>query len=171
MQPEAALVRLNFVALVTALDALASGRAEAADPERYESLPENGSRLAAHAGHERDGGRRDGRRAVHRRTSALRASRLVREVNGRAHAVMGRPHRGSRRSAASTARCDTIDATGLVAAPALRRTLREGDEVTLPDWTTWKGATLSVGEPGALLLLEPIAGQTARYVVKQIVRP
>lgn len=42
---EAPLVRLNFVALLTALDALASGRVRQADPARYETLPENEARL------------------------------------------------------------------------------------------------------------------------------
>src|SRR5688572_15327735 len=43
--PDPPLVRLNFVALVAALDALASGRVEQADPRRYESLPMNESRI------------------------------------------------------------------------------------------------------------------------------
>ena len=43
--PDRALVRMNFVALVSALDAIASGRVAQADPARYEELPENGSSL------------------------------------------------------------------------------------------------------------------------------
>lgn len=43
--PDRALVRMNFVALVTVLDALASERVMQADPARYESLPENGGSL------------------------------------------------------------------------------------------------------------------------------
>ncbi|HSC26855.1 MAG TPA: M14 family zinc carboxypeptidase, partial [Vicinamibacterales bacterium] len=42
--PDPALVRLNFIALVSALDAIASGRVNRADPRRYESLPVNESR-------------------------------------------------------------------------------------------------------------------------------
>ncbi len=41
VNPDAELIRLNFVALVQALDALATGRAEAAQVQRYESLPMN----------------------------------------------------------------------------------------------------------------------------------
>ena len=40
-EPDPYLVRLNFVALMTALDALATGRVQQADPKRYESLPIN----------------------------------------------------------------------------------------------------------------------------------
>ncbi len=43
--PDRALVRLNFVALVSALDALASGRVSGADPSVYEGLPENDGNL------------------------------------------------------------------------------------------------------------------------------
>ncbi len=39
------LVRLNFIAILSALDALATGRVEKADPRRYEELPMNESRL------------------------------------------------------------------------------------------------------------------------------
>jgi hypothetical protein len=43
--PDRMLVQLNFVAVVTALDALASGRVSQADPAVYERLPENDSNL------------------------------------------------------------------------------------------------------------------------------
>ncbi|HEX8703431.1 MAG TPA: M14 metallopeptidase family protein [Myxococcaceae bacterium] len=42
--PDAALLRLNFVALVSALEALASGAAEQADLARYDSIPLNESK-------------------------------------------------------------------------------------------------------------------------------
>jgi len=42
--PDPPLVRLNFVALVRALSALADGSVHRADPARYDSLPENESR-------------------------------------------------------------------------------------------------------------------------------
>lgn len=43
--PDRTLVRLNFVAIVTALDAIASGRVSKADPAVYERLPENDGNL------------------------------------------------------------------------------------------------------------------------------
>ncbi|WP_044900775.1 M14 family metallopeptidase [Myxococcus stipitatus] len=48
LPPDEPLVRLNFVALATALDALASGRAEQADLSRYDSIPENDSSGIVH---------------------------------------------------------------------------------------------------------------------------
>ncbi len=44
-EPDEMLVQLNFVALASALDALASGRARTADPAVYDALPQNESRL------------------------------------------------------------------------------------------------------------------------------
>ena len=44
-RPDESLTRLNYVALLTALDALASGRVDSASVARYESLPENEDRL------------------------------------------------------------------------------------------------------------------------------
>jgi hypothetical protein len=44
-EPDRALVRLNFVALVTALDAIASGRAAAHQTAAYDTLPVNESNL------------------------------------------------------------------------------------------------------------------------------
>ena len=43
--PDAALVRLNFVAIVSALDALATGQVERSDTQRYETLPMNESKM------------------------------------------------------------------------------------------------------------------------------
>ena len=42
-EPDPALVRLNFVAILAALDALATGAVNRASPERYDSLPLNAS--------------------------------------------------------------------------------------------------------------------------------
>ncbi|HSG00870.1 MAG TPA: M14 family zinc carboxypeptidase [Vicinamibacterales bacterium] len=44
LNPDPPLVRINFVALVAALSALADGSVHRADPARYDSLPENESR-------------------------------------------------------------------------------------------------------------------------------
>jgi hypothetical protein len=168
-QPEAVLVRLNFVALVTAIDALATGRVDAADPARYESLPENGSRLlhtlvtnatmmpgTAVAPFTADVG--------------IAANRLVRDVNGtRTLSWASRIEDVGDLSVYGA--LNTVDATGLVATPVLSPSVSEGDEVTLPDWATWKGPTLSAAEPGALLLLKPIDAAAKRYLVNRLVRP
>jgi hypothetical protein len=44
IEPDPALVRMNFVAIVSALDALATGNVDKADPKRYETLPMNESK-------------------------------------------------------------------------------------------------------------------------------
>ena len=45
-EPDPALVRLNFVAILSALDALATGNVDKADPKRYDSLPMNESKCS-----------------------------------------------------------------------------------------------------------------------------
>jgi len=50
---------------------------------------------------------------------------------------------------------EDIDATGLTVAPAFDDRAAEGDLVRLPDWSAWRGPTLTVGQPGALFLLAP----------------
>ena len=167
--PEAALVRLNFVALVTALDAIASGRAEEADPRHYESLPENGSRLL-HTVVRNATVVTGAGVAPFTGDIGIGASRLVREVNGvRELSWAARiEDLGDLRVYGAL---HTIDAAGLIAAPLIVPEASEGDRLALPDWTTWKGATLSVGERGAILLLQPLDGAEGRYLVKKIVKP
>jgi hypothetical protein len=43
-EPDPPLVRLNFIAILSALDSLATGQVDNADPERYEALPKNESK-------------------------------------------------------------------------------------------------------------------------------
>ena len=43
-EPDPPLVRLNFIAILSALDSLATGQVDKADPERYEALPKNESK-------------------------------------------------------------------------------------------------------------------------------
>ena len=88
--PDRALVRMNFVALLTALDALASGRVDDADPARYETLPFNDSMLL----HTLDHGRQH--RARHRRRPVSRRHRHCR-VACRSRAGTARDRSGSRR--------------------------------------------------------------------------
>ena len=55
---------------------------------------------------------------------------------------------------------EDIDATGLTATPAFDDAAREGDLVRMPDWSAWQGATIAVGQPGALFLLAPASTGT-----------
>jgi hypothetical protein len=45
IEPDPSLVRLNFVGILSALDALATGNVDKADPKRYETLPMNESKV------------------------------------------------------------------------------------------------------------------------------
>jgi len=38
----------------------------------------------------------------------------------------------------------------------------------MPDWTAWKGSTISIGQPGDLVLLRPIA--SGRFRVERVLR-
>ncbi|HEY8551318.1 MAG TPA: M14 family metallopeptidase [Vicinamibacterales bacterium] len=165
--PDRELVRLNFVAILSALDGLASGRVEAADVERYESLPHNDNRLL-HA-------------LVTEATViagtgvppfiadiGLSGQRSVQERDGRR--VLRVAHRiadlGDLRVYGALER---IDAAGLTAVPLVDEQVKAGDEIRLPDWGTWKGPTLSVGQPGRFLLVEPVPERDGTWrVVRRV---
>jgi hypothetical protein len=51
---------------------------------------------------------------------------------------------------------EDVDATGLTVTPAFDEAAREGDVVRMPNWSTWRGPTLAVGQPGRLFLLGPM---------------
>ena len=172
--PDRALVRMNVVALLTSLDALASGRVDSADTARYESLPFNDSMLLhtliAHATIAPGTGV-----APFRGDIGIAGLRVVREV-------------GADRKVGFAAKIEelgdlrvfgaleTIDATGLTAAPLWDKSLKVGDEVTLPppsrptspaSPTSPTSPTLAPGQPAAVVLLRPTAGGT--YLVERVV--
>ena len=164
--PDAALVRLNFVALVSSLEALASGRVDAADPRRYESLPMNGSgvlyRLIRHASIVPGTGvapfTGDVGLVVNRGVQTAKGPRQMR-VTTRIDDI------GDLRVFGAL---ETIDGEGLTVAPLFDAALRVGDETQLPDWGTWKGNTIASGQPGDLVLLRPTAG--GRFRVERVLR-
>jgi hypothetical protein len=154
--PDAARVRLNFVALVTALDGLASGRAAAHATTAYDTLPLNESNLFA----------------ICVRNVRIMAGTGVEPFLGdvglntsRSLATGG----GPRRLDVSATIADVgdlrvfgaleeIDGTGLTLTPAFDDKARDGDLVALPDWATWRGSVVAPGQPGALFLLAPARG-------------
>lgn len=166
-EPDRPPVRLNFVALVTVLDALASGRVRAADPARYESLPVNESRLFAM--------RISGAMIVagtgvapFRGDVGVGTTRAVRTENGRREIMLsGRiEDLGDLRVYAAL---EEIDATGLTLAPNYLPSARPGDPVVLPDWrSTPPPTTIAVGQPAQFLLLRPAAAPGA-YVVERVI--
>lgn len=166
-EPDRALVRMNFVALLSALDALASGRAHEADPARYESLPLNESRLfhtlIANATIVTGSGV-----APFTGDVGIVGTRVVsRDGGGRALGWAARiEDLGDLRVYGAL---ETVDATGLTVAPLFRPDARPGDRVMLPDWRRYRGARIAPGQPGELLLLRPQA--EGGFVVERVVRP
>lgn len=169
-KPDELLVRTNFVALVTALDALASGRVNKADPKRYETLPFNDSKLlhtlitnatiVPGTGVEPFTG-----------DVGISGTRVVRQQDGQR--TMGMATRiddiGDLRIYGAL---NTIDAQGLRLTPVFDEAVKAGDvvkEAQLAAWVSgWKGATVTIGQPANFLLLEPAADQT--FTVKRVIR-
>ncbi len=165
--PDAAGVRLNFVALVTSLEALATGAVERADPRRYDSLPMNTDsnvfyRLIRHASIVAGTGV-----APFGGDVGLVVSRAVQTVNGdRQLRVTTRVDDvGDLRVLGAL---ETIEADGLTLAPLFDPALQAGDEVRLPDWTAWTGNTIATGQPGDLVLLRPTTA--GRFRVERVLR-
>src|SRR5688572_29857265 len=162
--PDPALVRLNFIAIVSALDALATGNVNRADPRRYESLPMNESGLLYIAVRNAtvingagvgpfiadigiSGNRRvrtnDGKREIQVATSIsdlgdLRTAGAMRE----------------------------IDATGMTAVPDTG--YEEGAVVDLPDWKRTTERTIGTGQPARIALLRPT--EDGKYRVEIVLR-
>jgi hypothetical protein len=163
--PDRMLVRVNFVGLLTALDALASGDVDHADPARYESLPINDSLLLhtiiSNALIVTGTGV-----AAFKGDIGITASRSIRTSSGR-------------RSVGLSARIEDIgdlrvygaleriNAEGLVAAPVRHPALKVGDTVSLEPQRN-KGPSLAVGQPAAVALLSRQA--SGKYRVERIVR-
>jgi Zinc carboxypeptidase len=173
--PDRTLVRTNFVALVTALDAVASGRVHKADPKRYESLPFNESRLLhtviANATLISGTGVPPFVADI-----GIAATRVVRRQGaepGMEERTLGWSARIADLGDLQTSGAlNAIDATGLSAAPLWDANVKAGDEASLPDWSGWKGATLAVGQPANVVLLAPLADGSAkgRYRVERVIR-
>jgi hypothetical protein len=171
-EPDAALVRLNFIAILSALDALATGNVDRADPKRYESLPVNESRmfyvLVQQATVVSGTGTPPFAADI-----GISANRRVRTVDGRRQIQLQanindlgdlRTHAGLR----------TLDARGLVAAPLWDPALKEGQEVDLPDFSRRPSErVIAPGQPAEIVLLRPLndpSRPAARYVIDTIVK-
>ena len=166
-KPDEDVVRLNFVALMAALDAVASGRVHEAGAARYESLPVNesglfallvrgaaivtGTGVAPFIG---DVG-----------IGALRAVRGEIDGDREFFQVLRVDDLGDLRVFSAL---ETIDAVGLYLAPDWDPVLEPGIEISVPDWTTVKASTpLAPGAPANLVLLRSIGGD--RYRVERVI--
>jgi hypothetical protein len=165
-EPDRHLVRLNFVAIVTALDALASGRVHQADKRRYDDLPLNGSNVLYQLI----------RRATvvngtgvppYTADLGIVGQRIVRPVNGKPRLLM--QARVEELGDLSTfGAMETIEAAGLTVAPLLDADTKPGDAVSLPsNWSKTTGV-VATSQPANLMLLRPQAD--GRYVVERVFR-
>ena len=163
-EPDPPLVRLNFIAILSALDALATGQVDKADPDRYESLPMNESRMfyvliknatvingAGAPPYTADIGIGGNRRV--RTTGGSREVQISSSIED-----MGdlRANGGLR----------TIDATGLTAVADIG--YESGSLVDLPDWKAQSTPSIGVGQPARVALLRPEQG--GRYRVEVVLK-
>jgi hypothetical protein len=161
-EPDPPLIRLNFVAILSALDALATGSVNKADPKRYESLPVNESGLfyvllrnatvingAGVEPYLADIGISGNRRV--RTTGSTREIQVVTSINDL----------GDLRNAGALR---DVDATGLTAVPDTGYTA--GATVDLPDWKNKSDATIATGQPARIALLRPV--EDGKYRVELI---
>ncbi|WP_223756976.1 M14 metallopeptidase family protein [Myxococcus sp. RHSTA-1-4] len=162
--PDEPLVRLNFVALATALDALATGRAEQADVARYETIPENNSSGLVHlllkdVGLFGAGGRpftADVGIAVTREVRR-QGTQLILDHVGKVEEL------GDLRVLGAI---ETVEGAGLFAVPLAGRTVKEGDTVRLDK----PGAQpVEPGQLAELMLLKPLE-QASSYRVEHVIR-
>ena len=164
--PDRTLVQLNFVALVTVLDALASGRVADADPSLYEGLPQNDSALfhtIVRGGTVVPGTGVEPFRA----DVGLAGTRVVRRgANGRELRWQGSiQDLGDLRVYGAL---ETIDATGLLVAPAYTDAAA-GQEVTLPAGDGGpKAPKIVVGGTARLWLLSKTVA-AGRYRLERVV--
>jgi hypothetical protein len=165
--PDPALVRLNFIALMSALDALATGAVDDADPRRYDSLPLNESR---------------GLSILVRNATLITGTgvppftadigivttRRVRDSDGRRQleSSMTVEDLGDLRTLGALR---TIDATGMTVVPLASDAIEPGQVVDLPEWKATRRATVSVGQPARLALLKPGA-EPGKYEVALVLK-
>ncbi len=163
-EPEEPLLRLNFVALVSALEALASGAVEQADVARYESIPFNHNKGLVHLlirnahvyGEAGDAFVADVGVAV---------SRTVRTREGVPAVVL----KGSIEELGDLrilGAMEVVEGTGLTVVPLPSGGVREGDTLPLPPRSQ---CTLSVGLPAELMLLRPVE-PAGHYRVERILQ-
>jgi hypothetical protein len=165
--PDAQLIRLNFVALVSALDALATGAVERADPQHYETLPINESKMFAIA--IRNATVITGK-GIPPFTAdiGLIASRRVQTVDGKRElqAALAVDDLGDLRTSGALR---TIDATGMTVVPMTDDTVAPGQEMALPEWKATTAATIGLGQPAKIVILKP-GTEPGKFVVEAVLR-
>ena len=164
LEPDPPLVRLNFVAILSALDALATGSVDKADPKRYESLPMNETGLFY---------------VLLRNATVINGSgvepytadigitgnRRVRTADGKreVQVVTSINDMGDLRNAGALR---DVDASGMTAVPDTGYEM--GALVDLPDWKNKSDVTIATGQPVRIALLRPVEG--GRYRVEMVLK-
>ena len=164
-EPDPYLVRLNFVALMTALDGLATGRVKQADRQRYDTLPFNETNLFY----------------LLVRNATVIPGTGVSPFTADIGIVAARSVRteGGKRETRLTARIEdlgdlhtmgaleSVDATGLFVAPLWDPAMKAGDVVALPDFAARRAPrVIAPGEPAELVIL---GREGERYRVERVV--
>jgi hypothetical protein len=166
-QPDPPLVRLNFIAIVSALDALATGRVDRADARRYETLPVNESRLfymiVKNATVINGAGVPPFTADI-----GIVANRRVRTMQGRRElqVSLGIDDIGDLRTSGALR---TGDATGMTVVPAIDESIAPGQTVDLPEWRTKTSTPIAVGQPARIAILKP-AAEPGKFIVDAILR-
>ena len=165
--PDPALVRLNFIAIIASLDALATGSVGQARTERYDSLPVNESGelyVLVKNG------------TVISGTGVppfiadigIVATRRVRDADGARQLQLFNTidDLGDLRTLGALR---TVDATGMTVVPLTSDSVEAGQIVDLPEWKAQQSATIAVGQPARLVLLEP-APAPGKYRVALVLK-
>jgi hypothetical protein len=164
-EPDEPLLRLNFVALVSALEALASGAVEHADVARYESLPFNDGKGLLHLiirGAYVYGDAGDAFLA----DVGVAATLALRERKGASPTVVltgALEELGDLRVLGSI---EEVDGNGLTVVPLPPEGVKEGATLPLPPR---EGLGLRPGLPAELMLLRPVKPD-GLYRVERIIR-
>jgi hypothetical protein len=161
--PDPPLVRLNFIALVSALDALATGRVNRADAKRYETLPMNESRMFYIAVRNATVIAGAGVKPFTADIGIVATRRRV--VEGRREVVLttGIDDMGDLRTSGALRE---IDASALTAVRDAG--YQEGQLVDLPDWRHRSETSIAVGQPARIALLRPAA--EGKYRVELVLK-
>jgi hypothetical protein len=165
-EPDPYLVRLNFVALMTSLDGLATGRVRQADRRRYETLPVNETDLFYLLVRNATVIPGTGV-APFTADIGIVASRGVRMADGaRATRLVARiEDLGDLRGMSAL---ESVDATGLFVAPLWDPAMKAGDAVELPDFAAQRAPrVIATGEPAELVLLRR---EGERYRVERVIK-
>src|SRR5436190_5475946 len=171
-EPDPFLVRLNFVGILSALDALATGNVDKADPKRYEALPMNESKglyILVKGATILSG---TGIRAF-TADIGISANRRVRTTDGRRQ-IQIQASIADLGDLRTYGALRTIDANGLMAAPLWDASLKEGQEVDLPDWSKQPSSrVIAPGQPAEIVLMRPLADPSrpaSRYVIQTVLK-